>query len=87
MTCLGSPPKMIENFRIKIGREGNLVQEATGYEPKKAEAELPAVIPTYQRPNRSLDHAKSEKPQISHHPGGPCNKESQGEFGPVQMRP
>ena len=29
---------------------------------------------------------KSEKPQISHHPGSPCNKKSQAEFGPVQMR-
>jgi hypothetical protein len=28
---------------------------------------------------------KSERPQISHHPDGPCNEESQAEFGPVQM--
>ena len=29
---------------------------------------------------------KSERPQISHHPCGPRYKESQGEFGPVQVR-
>src|SRR5579859_427227 len=28
---------------------------------------------------------KSERPQISHHPDGPCNEERQAEFGPVQM--
>ena len=29
---------------------------------------------------------KSERLQISHHPGSPSNKESQGAFGPVEMR-
>ncbi len=28
---------------------------------------------------------KSERLQITHHPDGPCNEESQAEFGPVQM--
>ena len=40
----------------------------------------------WRLPDRRRKHPKSERPQISHHPGGPCNEESQAEFGPVQMR-
>jgi len=29
---------------------------------------------------------KSERSQISHHPGGPCNQESQHALGPIEMR-
>src|ERR1700722_15011742 len=41
--------------------------------------------PAVARSSGAQTSSKSERPQISHHPGGPCNEESQAEFGPVQM--
>src|SRR5580704_10361756 len=46
----------------------------------------PTTTPAVARFSGVQRRLKSERLQVSHHPVGPCHKESQGEFGPVQMR-
>ena len=63
-------------YRASICMSGFKSAERSGRETTPAVAQ-------FSGGHRPLE---SERPQVSHHPVGPCNKESQAEFGPVQMR-
>ena len=78
--CADAPPCACSRFALRYAVRGT--RAAGGGDSDASGVESVSRTCTIKR---RANTPKSVRPQISHHPDGPCNEESQAEFGPVQM--